>query len=435
MSSPSPELLRRPAIVGAAQKVQRVEDPTEALSPLGMMEESLRLAAEDAGAPALLEALDAIYVPQGLWKYGDPGKALAERVGAGKVHTIIGEISGHMVQLMVNRACAEVAAGRHDVVAIVGAESENSKRRIQRANLPEAWSEDLPGEPDERIGSAKTGWYPQEIEAGITSATACFSLCESSLRHSLGETPSAHRDRISALYARLSKIAAANPHAWIQREFSATEIREPTEANRMVGYPYTKLMTSNISVDQGAALIVCSEEAARRYGIADHKKVFLIAATEMSHTTALSEREILHEHPGQVIAARRALELIDVEPTEIPYVDLYSCFPFAIQTGAKALGIGLDPFPSLTGGMTFFGGPLANYVIHSKVHLIEKLRADPGTIGAIGSVGGFFGHFLLRFLLERPGRCAGARRRRRQRAIRSAPQARTARELRRNGDR
>lgn len=398
-----PASLRRPAIVGAAQFVQRVDDPKDSRSPLGMMEESLRLAADDAGSQALLQSLDAIYVPQGIWRYGDPGKALAERVGAGAVRTIVGEISGHMVQLLINRACEEITAGRADVIAIVGGEAENSKRRLKRANLPDAWSEELPGEPDERIGSSKTGIYPHEMDAGIRSATACFSLCESSLRHSLGETPSAHRDRISELYSRLSRVAAKNPNAWLQREFSAAEIREPTKANRMVGYPYTKLMTSNISVDQGAALIVCSEEAARRFGLAEDKKVFLRGATEMSHSTYLSERQDLHNHPGQEIAAKRALELFDLRPDQIPHIDLYSCFPFAIQAGAKALGIGLDPFPSLTGGMTFFGGPLANYVIHSKVHLVERLRADPGAFGAIGSVGGFFGHFSFGLYSSDPG--------------------------------
>ena len=80
---------RLPAIVGAAQRTQRVDDPREALPPLGLMEQSLRAAAEDAGAPKLLEELDAILVPRGLWKYGDPGRLLAERVGAGAVTTAL----------------------------------------------------------------------------------------------------------------------------------------------------------------------------------------------------------------------------------------------------------------------------------------------------------------------------------------------------------
>ncbi len=85
-------------------------------------------------------------------------------------------------------------------------------------------------------------------------ALSCLSLCENALRHALGETPEAHRDRIAELYSAMSRIAPANPNALIQREFSSDAIRNPSAANRMVAYPYTKLMTSNISVDQGVPL-------------------------------------------------------------------------------------------------------------------------------------------------------------------------------------
>lgn len=399
MSSPS----RRPAIVGVGQLAQRVEDPREAREPLALMEQAVRAAAKDAGEPRLLEAIDAIYVPQGLWRYGDPGALLAERLGAGRVHTAVGAISGHIVQVLVNRACLEIAAGRREVIAIVGAESENSKRRLRRQQLPLGWDDEIPGEPNERFGDMKRGVQPHELQAGIVNATSCFSLCENSLRHALGETPSAHRDRIAHLYAGMSRIAAANPHAWIQRAIPAAEIRDPSPTNRMVAYPYTKLMTSNISVDQGAALLICSEAAAARFGIAEDRLVYLRAATEMHHTTYLSEREALHHHPGQEIAARRALELAQTSAADLEHVDLYSCFPFAVQAGAAALGVGLDPLPSLTGSMTFFGGPFANYVLHSKAQMVDRLRETPGSKAAIGSVGGYFGHFSYGIYSTDPG--------------------------------
>jgi acetyl-CoA C-acetyltransferase len=87
------------------------------------------------------------------------------------------------------------------------------------------------------------------------------------------------------------------------------------------------------------------------------------------------------------------LELADLTPAELDHVDVYSCFPFAVQAGALALGLGLDPLPSVTGGMTFFGGPLGSYVMHSKVSLFERLRAEPGSVGVVGSLGGHYAHF------------------------------------------
>jgi acetyl-CoA C-acetyltransferase len=396
----------RPAIAGTGQLLQRVDDPCEAVEPIALMERALRAAAEDAGSTRLLEALDAIYVPQGLWRYGDPGALLAERLGLGPVHTAVGAISGHIVQILVNRACEEIAAGRREVIAIVGAESENSKRRLKRRDLPRGWDDQIPGEPNERFGEMKRGIHPHELQAGIVNATSCFSLCENSLRSSLGETPAAHRDRIADLYSRMSRVAASNPHAWIQREVPSKEIRDPSPGNRMVAYPYTKLMTSNISVDQGAALLICSEDAALRFGVARDRLVYLRASTEMNHTTYLSDRELLHRHPGQERAARRVLELAASSAEDLDYIDLYSCFPFAVQAGAHALGIGLDPVPSLTGGMTFFGGPFGNYVLHSTAELVERLRAAPGSVGAIGSVGGYFGHFSYGVYSSDPGEAA-----------------------------
>jgi acetyl-CoA C-acetyltransferase len=127
----------------------------------------------------------------------------------------------------------------------------------------------------------------------------------------------------------------------------------------------------------------------------------------MNHTTHLSDRESLHHHPGQEIAARRVLEISGASAEDLDYVDLYSCFPFAVQAGTAALGLGVDPVPSLTGGMTFFGGPFASYVIHSKAHMIERMRADPGSTGAIGSVGGFFGHFSYGVYSMDPGEAPG----------------------------
>jgi len=400
---------RRPAIAGIAQVVQRVEDPRDAAEPLALMERAIRQAAEDAGAPKLIESLDAIFVPQGLWRYGDPGRLLGERLGSPNAHTTVGAISGHIVQILVNRACAEIAAGRADVIALVGGESENSKRRLKREEIPLHWDERISGEPDHRVGDVKFMRTPDEQEAGVLNATSVFALCDVSLRHSLGETPTAHRDRISDLAHRMSQVAANNPYAWIQREVPAAEIRNPTPSNRMVNYPYTKLMTSNISVDQSAALIICSAEAATRFSVPEGKRVYLRASTEMSKTILLSERDLLHRHPGQVLAAERVLQLSNTSVDELDHIDLYSCFPFAVQAGASALGVGTDPVPSLTGGMTFFGGPFGNYVLHSKASMVERLRADAGSIGAIGSVGGSFAHFSYGLYSTDPGDHEGPR--------------------------
>ncbi len=393
----------RPSIVGAGQHRQRLEDPHEAIAPIDMMEAALRKAAEDAGAPGILSDVDAILVPQGIWKYGDPGRILGERIGASHPKTALGAVSGHMVQCLVDWAFEEIAAGRQDVVAIVGGESENSKRRIAKSDVPLHWDEQTEGEPDLRIGSNEITLSQHEIDAGVFKPTMSFAMCDTAWRYERGESPAQHRVRISELSSRLSAVAAKNPYAWVDRHVPANEIREESPENRMVSYPYTKLMTANIAVDQSAALIVCSESAARKHGIAEAKKVYLQVATEMNHVVHLTARNKLYHHPGLELAGRRALEILEIGADRIEHVDLYSCFPFAVQAGAAALGLDEERPLTVTGGLTFFGGPFANYVLHAKAQMVELLRASPGAIGMVGSVGGTFAKFSFGAYSTDPG--------------------------------
>jgi len=389
--------------VGVAQHSQKLDDPRLARSPLELMEQVVRAAAEDAEAPGLLGAIDGIAVPRGLWRYGDPARLLAERLGVPAARTWLGALSGHIVQVLVDRACREIEAGRADVVAFVGGESEHSRRRLERRGLPVHWDDAIPGEPDLRLGRFDYQRMPEEERAGLTSATALFALCEHSLRRALGRTPAAHRDHLAALQAGMSRIARDQPNAWLRDPLPPDAIRDPRPGNRMVHHPYTKLMTSNIAVDQAAAFILCSTRTADRLGVPAAKRVHLRAATEMGFSTGLRERDVLHRHPGQVLAAQRALELAGLAPEDLDHVDAYACFPFAVQAGAAALGRGLDPLPSVTGGMTFFGGPLGSYVMHSKASMFERLRAEPGSVGVVGSLGGHFAHFGFGVYSTDPG--------------------------------
>jgi len=73
-------------------------------------------------------------------------------------------------------------------------------------------------------------------------------------------------------------------------------------------------------------------------------------------------------------------------------IDVYSCFPSAVQVAANELGLPIgDPARPLTvtGGLTFAGGPWNNYVSHSIATMAERLVADPGQLGFITANGGY----------------------------------------------
>jgi acetyl-CoA C-acetyltransferase len=75
---------------------------------------------------------------------------------------------------------------------------------------------------------------------------------------------------------------------------------------------------------------------------------------------------------------------------DIAHIDLYSCFPCAVQIAANELGLSIDDADrplTVTGGLAFAGGPGNNYVSHSIATMAGKLRADPGSVGLVTGVG------------------------------------------------
>ena len=75
--------------------------------------------------------------------------------------------------------------------------------------------------------------------------------------------------------ARMTEVAARSPHAWFPVARSAEEISTATPDNRMVAYPYTKLMTSIMDVDMAAALLLASAEKADALGVPEEQRVYL----------------------------------------------------------------------------------------------------------------------------------------------------------------
>ncbi len=383
---------RTPVIVGAAQILQRAEDPALAREPLLLMEGALRAAAEEAGAPALLAAADAVAVCQGLTDYANPAAWLAGKLGAKEPETILGRISGTSVQQLVSDAARAVAAGKRDVVLIAGGEAEHSARRLRRVGKEPVRSAAAGPPPDRKLGVklSAADWNGPDAAAGLRSPAACFALFETALRHRLGLAVAEHRARLGALWERNARVAAQNPNAWVRRAPSAEEIATPGPDNPWVAAPYTKLLVANMVVDQAAALILPSAERARRLGIPEARWVYPHAGAEAVLMRHVSERETLAAEPPLALVARRAFELAALEPRDAAFVDLYSCFPAAVQLAAEALDLPLDRSLTLTGGLTFGGGPFNSYVLHAIATLVQRLREQRGARGLVTSVGGLF---------------------------------------------
>lgn len=379
---------RTPVLIGVGQLQQHVDDLERAAEPLALMQQAVALAAEDTGRPDLLARTDTVYVIQGAWRYGNPARVIAEAIGAPHALTVGTGFGGNLAQACVNDAARAIAKGEIGLAVLTGSECGRTRARARKQGRRVGW-DSAPGEPDQRIGSLAPISHPSEDVHGIVRPSHVYAMFETAIRHRRGEAPDAHLARISALWARMSSIAAGNPHAWIRKSMSADEIATPSPSNRMIAYPYPKLMNSNSSVDMGAALVVCSLALAERAGVDPGRCVFLHAGTDGHDHVAVSHRDAFHASPAIRIAGGAALRLAEVGVDEVDHVDLYSCFPSAVQVAASELGFSLDRPLSVTGGLTFGGGPLNDYVMHSIATMALRLREEPGTRGLVTANGGY----------------------------------------------
>lgn len=389
-----------PVLAGVGQVLQRAEDPRAAAEPLAMMESALRRAGDDAGAPALLARADAIYVTRGLWGYGDPGRALAARLGARPRESVGTPYGGNYAQACVLDAARAIRAGRCEVALVAGAENGRSAGQAQRLGVALAESE-APGAPDRKVAEDEPIFHDAELARGMNSASDVFAVVGGALRFARGETLAAHARRIAELWAGFSEVAARNPLAWIRRVHGADEIGRPSPENPMISFPYTRLLNANARVDMGAGLIVCSLAAAREAGVPDDRLVYLHAGAEASDGF-LSERWELHRSPALRAAGAHALALAGVGIDEIAHFDLYSCFPSAVEVAAAELGVPQGRPLTVTGGLTFGGGPLNSYGLHAIARMAEVLRAERGARGLVHGNGGWLAKHAVAIYASAP---------------------------------
>ena len=376
-----------PIIVGIGQVAQKTRDFHNAKEPVDLMLDALKAAANDTGNPDILKHVDSIRVSQGLWQYENPAKYLAQGLGLNGVQTGKTVMGGNSVQTAVNLSALDIQSGKFNLIALTGAECGYSQASARRAGQELSWRE-LPGTLDWTMKPVFGGRNPFETQRGIGGASQMYAVVESAIRHECKESIDEHQIKVSELWSRFNDVAQTNPNAWIQHDVTAEEIRTEGESNRPIAFPYPKLMNANNNVDQGAALLMCSQEVARRLGIAEQKWVYPWAGTDGHDTTTISNRASFTRAPGLRTVAKRVLELAEVNLNDIAYFDLYSCFPSAVQVAAREIGLDLEQQLTVTGGLTFGGGPLNNYVMHSIARMVELLREQPDEVGLVTANGG-----------------------------------------------
>jgi acetyl-CoA C-acetyltransferase len=402
---------RLPVLVGTGQLSQRTTDPTEAHEPAEMMVQALRAAEAASEGHGVLADADAVFtVHQLSGRYANVGRLVADRVGASPRRVVESVMGGNLAGSMVNAAARAIQAGDADVVLVAGAEAWRTRSRARARGVELGWT--VQGDdigPAEAYGDAAPLTSPLEEARGVVMPVHVYPLFEVALRAELGLSVATHRRRLGRLWSAFSEVAAENPHAWVREALSPEEISEASPDNRMVSSPYTKRLCSNNAVDQGAALVLTSVAAAEAHGVPRDNWVFLHSGADAVDHWHVSSRADLRSSPAIRLAGRDAFALAGIEAEDLAHVDLYSCFPVAVQIAARELGlvprhadegrgpidgagwggIGAEVALTVTGGMSFAGGPWNDYPTHGLATMWDVLRRDPGATGLCTANGGY----------------------------------------------
>jgi len=370
--------------------VGTAHDDAEAVE---LMAAAVVAAGVDAGSSSLLGAVDRIAVPQGTWSYPDPARLLAARLGAGGARTTLARL-GVPQQTLVNDALQAIAAGACDVAVVVGGEARARARRAERAGTVAPETAQPGAVPDVVLDREDDFMARPEVDAGLTQPVLQYALIENALAAAEGEGTAEHRTAVAALWQRFNVVARSNPDAAFAAPLSADEVATPSLRNRPLAFPYNKWHASQWTVDQAAALVLCSVEAARAHRVPIDRWVFPLVGLDAGHALSLSRRRDLHRWPAMGVLGRAARARVGRPLDEVEHIEIYSCFPSAVRVQQRELGLPLEGTPTVTGGMAFAGGPFNNFVLQATAAMLPRLRAQPTTLGLLSTVCG---------LLTKPG--------------------------------
>jgi acetyl-CoA C-acetyltransferase len=381
---------RRPLICGVAEATWHEGAP----DPISMCVQVARAAAADTGAEgAVLDGVDAIGVVDiASRRWSNPAALVAAGLGVEPKLTLRTELGGDGPVRLAADLGRRIQAGELECALICGAEAlATAAKAMAAGEEPQGWPPlDEGAEPDVVIGDARLPHTDAEFAANMIAPVVIYPLFEYGLWKEQGGSIEEHRGRLGRLWERFASVARANPLSWAPDAPGAGEIATPSPGNRLVTLPYTKLLNSNITTDQAAALILCSQEFADRAGIASDRRVYPLAFGHATDHWFVTSRERLDRSAAAGITSRGTLEAAGTSIDQVEHLDIYSCFPSAVQMACLELGI--DPWDdprelTVTGGLTFFGGPGNNYVTHSLASMVERLRENPGETGLCTAVG------------------------------------------------
>lgn len=377
---------RTPVIVGVGEITDRPEKLSEALEPARLIRESILRADMDTGGNTLLTKVDSLDIANSITcRYEDLPGLVSWLTHMNPRRAVHGPLGGESPVRLLHEAAARIARGESDVSIVCGAEAGYSRYQATRAAVELPW----PPADDRWLDVLATHSHPQAVALGVAQPSTVYPFFENAYLAAQRQTPAESIRESAALWSAYASVASQNDYAWIRRNYTPNEIATPSPANRMIAWPYPKLTMANPSVNQGAAVILTTLELAMEAGIAEDKLVYFCTGSSALDSTDYLARDrydrsaameaVLEACLGEMMNAGRVVDL----------VELYSCFPCVPKMVRKAVETLKGEAPSVTGGLTFFGGPLNNYMTHAACEMVRRIRRDHRQTGLLYGQGEF----------------------------------------------
>ncbi|ANP47650.1 acetyl-CoA acetyltransferase [Candidatus Viadribacter manganicus] len=364
-----------PVIVGVGQ----TNDRDERLNAIELMAAALRNADADGGGGWLGRANTLDVVAQlSFPEFADASAPLAQILGITPRHCAQTRYPmGDSPVALLNTAANRIAAGEADICLVAGGEALRTAAKRAAGGARDAVRE-----------SAARATREGRARYGIVAPTDVYPFYENACRAAWGQTLSQAQRESADIWSGFSRVATANPNAWLRTPYTSEQILEVSPSNRPIAFPYTKLMVANASVNQGAAFIVTSLARAKAGGVAEANLVYVGRGAAAREPGDVLARDHVNRSPSLEASLSGALRFNGLTSSDLDCVELYSCFPVMPKLARRAIDWPLDSPMTVFGGLTFGGGPVGNYMSHAIASMTEALRLS-GTHGLLFGNGGF----------------------------------------------
>ena len=397
-----------PVLIGVGQSLSQWDGqnlgksgPVGAPSPLSLMTDASKAALADTGTPGIAAAIDTIAVvrifedsvgraahPHG-HNTNLPG-TLARDTGTQPARQIYETVGGQSPQALVNEFARRIHEGEIDAVLISGSEANRASKGARKHGVEINWTDGADAQYEDR-GMGPMMLSREEIKHGLIAPAYFYGLFENAIAAREGRTRSGHRRAMAELFQPFSAIAAKNKYSQFPVEHDVAFLSAPSRENYEYADPYLKWFIAQDAVNQGAAAILVSSSKADALGVPEDKRVYIHGGGDAGDDL-ISLRPVLDRSWAMDTAVSRALAQAGKAQADIAHLDLYSCFPSAVFSGAAALGLDWKTDKralTLTGGLPFFGGPGNNYSLHGIAEMVATLRKNKGAFGLVLANGGW----------------------------------------------